>query len=151
MEKKIVVSVFSLVAIALGIFAFININGDKHLENYNERNGENYGDRGDYVFAFDEVTVPNSKIVAFDNTGNDYIRYFVIEFTGNEYILYSYYFLKDHNQYLEMYDKLVKTIVDYNYEEYMLKSLDDISLGTYSEIINNMQTMIDDNSIYLIY
>ena len=136
------------------VVTFIGISFFVPKEEKQENLGDNetiYGDREDYGFNFNEKTIINEKIVAFDNTSTDYVRYFVVEFSNNQYVSYSYYFLKSHNQYLDVYNEHVKTVVDYNYDELMLKTLDDISYATYDEFIYNIQELIDDNSIYLIY
>ena len=136
------------------VVTFIGVSFFVPLEEKQENLGDNetiYGDREDYGFNFNEKTIINEKIVAFDNTSTDYVRYFVVEFSNNQYVSYSYYFLKSHNQYLDVYNEHVKTVVDYNYDELMLKTLDDISYATYDEFIYNIQELIEDNSIYLIY
>lgn len=148
--KKIVVYITVLVVIILGVFVFVDLTKNKNLSN-NELGEKPAGDRDDYVFSFDEITIANKKIVAFDNTVSDYIKYYVIEFSGDKYISYSYYFLKSHDQYIKKYGELSSTIVDYNYEQFMIKSLDVISEGTYNEFIDNIQPLIDDYSIYLVY
>lgn len=146
--KKIVLYITVFIVTFFSVSMIMNFINEKDVLESNE---EVVGDREDYVFSFDEVTIPNKKIVAFDNTDIDYIRYFVIEFSGDQFISYSYYFLKGHIQYVEKYSELASTVVDYNYDEFMIKTLDGISDGTYDEVINNAQSLINDNSIYLVY
>lgn len=147
--KKIVLYITVFVVTFFSVSMIMNfVNENKVLENNEE---ELVGDKDDYVFSFDEVTIPNQKIVAFDNTDIDYIRYYVIEFSGEQFILYNYYFLKGHTQYMEKYSELSSNIVDYNYDEFMIKTIETISYGTYNEIIDDLQDVINDNSIYLIY
>lgn len=111
---------------------------------------ENLGDVNDYVFSFDEVTIPNKKIVGFDNSGLDYLKYYVIEFTGEKYISYAYYFMGNHDKYIEKYKELVGSIVDYNYQEYMIKVIDTIDYGTYDEYLSSIQDVLDNNLMYII-
>lgn len=111
---------------------------------------EMLGDVQDYVFSFDEVTIPNEKLVIFDNNNLDYLKYYVVEFTGEKYISYSYYFMGSHDKYIEKYKEFASSIVDYNYQEYMIKTIDSIEYGTYSEYLLNIQDVLNDNLMYII-
>ena len=112
---------------------------------------ENLGDANEYVFSFDEKTIPNEKVVVFDNRGLDYIRYYVVEFTGNQYVCYSYYFMENKENYISKYSELSSSVVDYNYSEYMIKALDYIENGNYNDFMDTLKGILDDENLYIIY
>ena len=149
--KKILLFLMLFVVTFFGVSFFVSQEEKNEKFEKTDNNEVIYGDKEDYVFSFNEKTIPNEKIVAFDNTNADYIKYFVVEFFDEQFISYSYHFLKNHEQYLQVYEELIPNVVDYNYEEFMLKTLDDISYATYDEFIYNIQELIDNNSIYIIY
>lgn len=108
-------------------------------------------DYEEYVFSFDEKTIIGNKIVAFDNRGLEHIQYYVLEFTGEKYIGYTYYFVGNHEEYMAKYEEVSSKIVDYNYEQYMIKTLDYIGDGTYYDIMNDLEEVIEEDVLYIIY
>lgn len=141
--KKIILYFTVFVVTFFGVSLIANKNYDNQEESV--------GDVNEYTFSFNEVTIENEKIVAFDNTGLDYLKYYVVEFTGEQYVVYNYHFFKSHDEYVNKYDELVSSIVDYNYEVYMIKTLEHIAYGTYDEVLSNLQNVIEDGMLYIIY
>jgi len=119
------------------------------MENRNLKE-ENLGDVNDYTFSFDEVTIPNEKLVFFDNSDLNYLKYYVVEFSGEQYISYTYYFMGTHDKYIEKYKEVVSSVVDYNYHDYMIKTLDNINYGTYAEYLLSVEDVLENNLMYII-
>lgn len=107
---------------------------------------QNYGD----IEGFKEKSIENEKIVLFDNSGTTYSRYYTYYFTGDNYILYSNYYLIDKDQYMEMYKNNVEKIVDYNYDNLMIKTIEEIGESNYYTILNSYQELNDKN-LYIVY
>lgn len=151
--------VFLYCGIFLIIIGLILIISQNDKNNYaDELNEELYGDyindefiNDDYIFSFDEVTIPNEKLVIYDNSNLDYLRYYVIVFTGDQYIQYVYNFMRNHDQYIEKFKELSSSIVDYNYDELMIKNVDLIDYGTYDQFLVNIKDILDNNMAYVIY
>lgn len=151
--------VFLYCGIFLIIIGLILIISQNDKNNYaDELNEELYGDyindefiNDDYIFSFDEVTIPNEKLVIYDNSNLDYLRYYVIVFTGDQYIQYVYNFMRNHDQYIEKFKELSSSIVDYNYDELMIKNVDLIDYGTYDQFLINIKDILDNNMAYVIY
>jgi len=108
------------------------------------------GDVSGNIISFNEVT-SSDKIVLFDNQESDYIKYYVIEFYGDEYAIYTYYYLDNHNDYVNKYAEVSKLIVDYNYNEFMIKTLDATGYESYDEVMSLLGEVLDRNLVYMIY
>lgn len=151
--------VFLYCGIFLIIIGLILIISQNDKNNYaDELNEELYGDyindefiNDDYIFSFDEVTIPNEKLVIYDNSNLDYLRYYVIVFTGDQYIQYVYNFMRNHDQYIEKFKELSPSIVDYNYDELMIKNVDLIDYGTYEQFLVNFKDILNNDMAYIIY
>lgn len=132
--------------ILFGVFfiGFSSFNQDNNRE-------ELLGDVNEYVFSFEEVTIPNEKIVMFDNRGLDSIEYYVIEFYGTQYAVYHYYFLENKENYLNKYVEESSHIVDYNYDEFMIKTIEFVGDETYDEVMSLLENSLQSNALYIIY
>ena len=110
---------------------------------------------GDYavnpVVKFNEKTVKGNKLVLFDNRGTGHATYYVFEFTGNKYIAYTYHYMSTHEEYVNVYQELSSKIVDYNYQEYMIKTLDNIGNGNFLEAKESLSSLIENNELVLVY
>ena len=109
------------------------------------------GDVNDYVFSFNEVTIPYEKIVLFDNRGLDQVEYYVINFYGDQHVIYHYYFLGNRENYLNKYAKLSAKVIDYNYDEFMIKTIENISYENYDEVMTLLGDSLRSNALYIIY
>lgn len=147
--------IFLYSGLFLGFLGILLIVHQYTKNNFNNDSNEellgDYINYDEYVFSFDEVTVPDKKLVLYDNSDLDYLRYYVVVFTGDQYIQYAYNFMKNHDQYIDKYQQLASSIVDYNYKELMIKTIDNIDYGTYDEFINNIQDVLVNNMMYIIY
>ena len=119
--------------------------------NGNFVNEEYLGDYEDYVFLFDEKTVEGKKIVLFDNRGIQHVQYYVLEFTGEQYIYYTYYFVGNHDEYVKKYALVKDKVVDYNYDNYMIKTIERIDTGTYYDLMEELIVPIENDIVYLVY
>ncbi len=141
--KKIILCLMFFVIVVSGVLLYKNFKNDNQEEKL--------GNQEEYVFSFDEKTILNEKIVVYNNNSKDYVLYHVIEFTGDKYILYNYYFMKNKNDYIRMYQELIDYIADYNYSQYMIKVVNDIDYGTYDEYMESIQEFVDEDNLYIVY
>lgn len=133
------------------IFVVIIFGAGLLLFTKNQGEEEDLADYSDYAFSFDEVTIPGEKLVVFDNSNLDFSRYYVIKFSGAQYIVYSYYFMGNHDKYIKKYNEVAHLVSDYNYDEFMIETVDYINYGTYDEFLSNLETVLNDELMYIIY
>lgn len=133
------------VVLFLGLLFIAFDNGKNSLSN----NETTTGDIGTDSYIFKEVTGLN-KIVLFDNTGLEYTRYIVYDFSGSQYVKWSYYYMGSLDKYITMYTDCVSQIVDYNKNEFMIKTIDEINYGTYDSVYEYLKPYLDSSELYLI-
>lgn len=104
-----------------------------------------------YNISFDLVTEADSRLVLFDNRGLENITYYVYEFTGDQYVAYTYTYLANEELYAEYYAEHATQIVDYNYDECMIKTLDDVDYGTFDTVMEMLSDQISNNTLYVVY
>ena len=103
------------------------------------------------TISFDLVTEADSKLVLSDNRGLDKTVFYVYEFSGDQYVAYTYTYLHDKDAYTSYYEEVAGAIVDYNYSEYMIKTLDDLGDGTFETVLDMLSEQIANNTLYVIY
>ena len=129
-----------------GVF-FLAFNNQNILEEDNDY----YADEEEYRFVFDEATIEGEKLVLFDDTSDNEIRYYVYNFTENQCIKYTYYFLGSEEEYYDKYEVVSEYVVDYSEPDYMLKTLDSVEEYTYNEILDSYQEDINLSNVYVLY
>lgn len=132
--KKIVVFL-SLFAIVFGVYHIIN----------NRNENVNYGDK----IEFSEKTIPGEKLVFYDNQVN-FKNYYVIKFTDSgNYIKHGYYYLNNKTQYLNLYQGLYDMVVDYNYDKFLIRTVEDSGIATYDEFYKRYEKLFNDK-VYVV-
>lgn len=106
---------------------------------------ENFGDR---TVTFNERTEVGRKLV-FKNNSANFDNYYVIRFANNNYIVHSFYYLNNHDQYIEQYKQVYDRVVDYNYSDFMIRTVDGTGSLTYNEFYNMYQELFT-NGVYTI-
>lgn len=108
------------------------------------------GDILEYVYNFNEKSIEGEKIVLLDNRELDSIQYYVYEFSSSQYVVYGYCFMNSKDRYLKKYEELKENIVDYDFEQYMIKTINLINNGTYNDVMELLKDDLD-NNLYMIY
>ena len=111
----------------------------------NQKENSNYGDKSELV----EKTIYGKKLVFYDNQVN-FKNYYVIKFTDSgNYIKYGYYYLNDKTQYLNTYQGLYDMIIDYNYDDFFIRTIEDNGIATYDEFCKSYKLLFD-NGVYVV-
>ena len=111
----------------------------------NQKENPNYGDKSELV----EKTIYGKKLVFYDNQV-DFKNYYVISFTDSgNYIKYGYYYLNDKTQYLNTYQGLYDMIIDYNYDDFFIRTIEDNGIATYDEFCKSYKLLFD-NGVYVV-
>lgn len=129
------------------LFAIFFVAFDK----VNLNNEELNPDVLEYVYDFNEKSIEGEKIVLFDNRGLDNIQYYVYEFSSSQYVVYGYYFMNNKNDYLKKYEELSENIIDYDYSQYMIKTINYINDGTYNSVMDLLKEDLESDNLYMIY
>lgn len=124
MKKILYVAVFCLT------FIITDSLFNKHDVNIN------LGDQLEKSVAFNEVTVEGNKIVLKENSNLYYVAYF----DNDTYKVYSYMFLNNKEEYLEKYIQYNKNIVDYDYDNYMIKVFINEGYENFDKVINLLKS-----------
>lgn len=132
--KKIVIFL-SLFAIVFGVYYIIN----------NTKENTSYGDK----IEFTEKTIYGKKLVFYDNQV-DFKNYYVVNFTDNgSYIKHGYYYLNNETQYLDLYQGLYDMVVDYNYDKFLIRTVEDSGPATFDEFCKRYEELFN-NRVYVI-
>lgn len=124
-------------------FAYVGIH---QLNSYGKEEG-NYGDK----ITFEEKTEVGKKLV-FSNNLFGYENYYVIRFTNNgAYIVHSYYYLNNKEEYINQYRNVYNRIVDYNYDNFMIRTVDGSGSLSYDEFYNLYQDLFNNGTYTIIY
>lgn len=134
--KKIVLCLVVLALVYVGIRGF-NSYGKE----------DNYGDKS---ISFNEKTILGEKLVLKDNTV-DYDSYYVVRFFNDNYILHYYNYFDNKNDYINMYRDLGNNIVDYNYNDLMIRSVLETGHMSYYDFYLEYTDLINNNSFSVIY
>lgn len=134
--KKIVLCLVVLALVYVGIRGF-NSYGKE----------DNYGDKS---ISFNEKTILGEKLVLKDNTV-DYDSYYVVRFFNGNYIIHNYCYLDNREEYLDVYSKLASKIVDYNYNDLMIRSVLGTGHMSYYDFYVEYTDLINNNSFSVIY
>jgi len=134
--KKIILCFVVLVLVYIGINSFNNFD-----------NEENYGDK---VISFNEKTILGKKLVLKNNTV-DYDSYYVVRFFNNNYIIHNYCYLDSKEEYFDVYRELSGMIVDYNYNDLMIRSVLETGNLSYYDFYRGYTELINNNSFSVIY
>ena len=79
-----------------------------------------------------------------------YPKYYVIYVNDDEFSLYVFNYYETVSQYNLEFNRLIDKIVDYNAKEKMIRYLHSRGYGTYSEVLNNLDTLVESDNL-LIY
>ena len=95
-------------------------------------------------------TIPGKQIVVRDMNAI-YPKYFIIYFdnTDNTYIAHVMHYYQTDSQYeLEYYNNL-DSIIDYNYDDYMIRCLYKKGHGTYQDVLEELSFLINSDNYKL--
>ena len=122
----------------LFVFAFV-ILIDRQKNN-------NLGDMG--FTKFDLKTIVGKQLVVRDMDAI-YPKYYVIYFNqkDNSYIIHNFNYYETRSQYDLEFNRLLKSVVDYNVDDYMIRILHSKGLGSFNEIKNNLSYIIGSNNL----
>lgn len=134
--KKIILC---LVVIAL---VYVGIRG---FNSYGKE--DNYGDKS---ISFNEKTILGEKLVLKDNTV-DYDSYYVVRFFNSNYIIHNYCYMDNKEEYLNVYSELSSKIVDYNYNDLMIRSVLETGHMSYYDFYLEYTDLINNKSFSVIY
>ncbi len=140
MAKKGKKSNFSLI---LGVFILFAFTFIILISKQNE------GRHGDvYSSLFNVTPIINERMVAKDLNAI-YPRYFVVYFdnTDNTYIMHTFNYYQNKNQYDLEFNRLSETIVDYDYENYMIRTIYQKGYGSYNDLLKEIYTIVDTNNL----
>lgn len=121
---------------------YVGINS---LNSYGKE--ETYGDKG---VIFNEKTILGNQLVIKSNIHN-YNNYYVIRFFNNNYIVHHYCYLDDMEEYVNMYRELTGKIVDYNYDDLMIRSVLTTGNMSYYDFYDEYIDLINNESFSVIY
>ena len=76
-----------------------------------------------------------------------YPKYYVVYVSGNEYTAYVYNYYDTVSQYTLEFNRLLDKIVDYNEKDKMIRYLYDRGYGTYNEVLNNLEMLVDSSNL----
>ena len=132
----------AILCLVVLLFLYFGIN---MLTSYGKE--ESLGDK----VTFNEKTEVGKKLV-FKNNSSSYKNYYVIRFTNNgNYIIHSYYYLNDKEEYINQYRNVYDRVVDYNYGEFMIRTVEGDGSLTYDEFYNIYQDLFNDGTYTIIY
>jgi len=134
--KKIILCFVVLVLVYIGINSFNNYKREK-----------NFGDKS---VSFNEKTILGEKLVLKNNTV-DYDNYYVISFFNGNYIIHNYCYLNNREEYLDVYRELSNVIVDYNYNDLMIRSVLGTGNLSYYDFYLEYTDLFNNNSLSVIY
>lgn len=130
------------IVIFIGLFAIIFCA--YYIINSKKEN-VSYGDKVEFV----EKTIPGKKLVFYDNQVN-FKNYYVVNFTDNgNYIKHGYYYLNNKKQYLNSYQGLYDMVVDYNYNNFLIRTVEDSGIATYDEFYKRYEELFN-NEVYVV-
>ena len=124
--------------IILFVFAFIIL-----IDKQNERN------MGDvYSSVFGVTPIANERIVARD-LNSIYPKYYVVycDNTDDSYIIHSFNYYQNKEQYELEFSRLYKDIVDYDYENNMIRYVYSSGYDSYNELLNNLGIIVSTDNI----
>lgn len=135
------------VVLGLVVLAFVFV-AVYEVNNMNSENS-NYADK---IARFDEKTIVGEKLVFYDDLNDGSRCYYVIRFTPNgNYIMHCYYYLNTQEQYINLYTNLYDLVVDYSYENLMIRTVESSGTGTYNELFNIYQGLFNNGNYVVIY
>ena len=134
--KKVILCFAILVLVYVGINSF-NSYGKE----------ESYGDNG---ISFKEKTILGEKLVLKNNTV-DYDSYYVVRFFNGNYIIHNYCYFDNREEYIAVYRELSSMIVDYNYNDLMIRNVLETGQMSYYDFYLEYAELINNNSFSVIY
>lgn len=105
---------------------------------------------GDKEVVFNEKTILGEKLVLTNNAVG-YDNYYVIRFFNNNFIIHYYCYLENKEEYIKVYSELSGNIVDYNYDDFMIRSVLGTGNMSYNDFYNEYTELINNNTFSVIY
>ena len=96
--------------------------------------------------GFNIVPVVDEVIVARDLNAI-YPKYYVVYTDNDYYTAYVYNYYDTVSQYELEYNRLIDSIVDYNEKDKMIRYIIDRGYGTYGEVLNNLELIVESDNI----
>ena len=128
-----------IVIIAFALAFVMLINKQKNNALYGNMNGNSFSVKPEY-----------GKTIVAKDLNAIYPKYYVVYVSDNEYSLYVFNYYETVSQYNLEFNRLIDKIVDYNAKDKMIRYLQGEGYGTYSEVLNNLSTLVESDNL-LIY
>lgn len=138
--KKIVSCLIVLLIVFGGIYIINDMKSVDEIKTYADR-----------IAHFEEKTIVGEKLVFYNDLNDGSRCYYVIKFTpSGSYIMHCYYYLNNKEQYIDLYTSLNDLVVDYNYQDLMIRTVESSGLGTYNEIYQGYQELFNNGNYIII-
>ena len=59
--------------------------------------------------------------------------------------------MNNKNDYLKKYEELSENVIDYDYSQYMIKTINYINDGTYNSVMDLLKEDLESDNLYMIY
>lgn len=133
-NKKIITTILSIIIFIIAFILLIN------------KNTSNQGDIKETSF---NITPEYQKRIVLEDMDSIYKRYFVIylDNTDNTYIVHSFNYYNTQSQYELEFNRLKEKILDYNINEYYIRYLYNEGIGSYNDVLNNINSITNSRNI----
>ena len=133
-NKKIITVLLSIIIFIISFILLIN------------KNTSNQGDIKETSF---NITPEYKERIVLEDMDSIYKRYFVIylDNTDNTYIVHSFNYYNTQSQYELEFHRLKEKILDYNINEYYIRYIYNEGIGSYSDVLNNLENITNSRNI----
>ena len=101
------------------------------------------------IFEGEGKIYDENKQLVFEDLDSVHPKYYVLYYdnTDGSYIIHGFNFYQTDSQYELEFHRLLNSILDYNYNDYMIRYLYDSGRGSYNEIVSQLNSIVGSNNI----